>query len=120
MVIQINYNDSESIYNYQQLQEYVLLKQQIKNKDVNYCNCLSTTSKLLDKHIKTIALGLLNCIAGGVFGLIKFSAIVSGFLLLIEKFNLLFEFLDLVLAQQSLLYYPMLTVAHFLYSAIPF
>jgi membrane protein required for colicin V production len=75
---------------------------------------------VLDKLIKSIALGLPNRIAGGVFGLIKFTVIVCAFLLLIEKFNAVFQFLDPVLTQQSLLYYPLLSVANFVYSALPF
>lgn len=74
----------------------------------------------LDKVIKTIALGLPNRIAGGVFGLIKFTAIVCGFLMLIDKFNATFQFIDPVLTQQSLLFYPLLNTANFIYSAIPF
>lgn len=75
---------------------------------------------ILDKLIKTIALGLPNRIAGGVFGLIKFTGIICGFLLLIQKFNTQFEFLDPVLTQESLLYYPLLNASNFLFSALPF
>ena len=75
---------------------------------------------MLDKLIKTVALGLPNRIAGGIFGLLKFASIVCVFLLIIHKFNTQHQFIDPILTQQSLLYYPLLNSAQFIYSAIPF
>ena len=75
---------------------------------------------MLDKLVKTVALGLPNRIAGGVFGLIKFAGIVCVFLLLIDKFNARHEFMDPVMTQKSLLYHPMLSAASWLYSYLPF
>lgn len=75
---------------------------------------------MLDKLVKTAALGLPNRIAGGFFGMLKFAGIVCIFLLLIDKFNSKHEFLDPVLTQNSLLFKPMLSAASWIYTYLPF
>ena len=68
-------------------------------------------AKLLQKFIKLIALGLVNKIAGGAFGILKFTLIISVVLNIVNTVNNQIEFIDPEMEDSSLLYKPVLKVA---------
>lgn len=70
-----------------------------------------TLAKILEKGIKIIALGLVNRIAGILFGTLKFLLIVSIVLTIIDSVNTQIEFIDAEKKEASLLYKPCQSVA---------
>jgi len=73
-------------------------------------------AKLLDKLIKAIALGIVNRIAGAVFGGLKFFLIIAVFLIIIDKIDYEVHFLKKETKENSVLYQPSLD---FIYAIFP-
>ena len=69
-----------------------------------------TLAKLLQKFIKMIALGMLNKIAGALFGALKFGLIISIALNLVNNINADFTFIEPEMENSSLLYRPIIKV----------
>ena len=63
-------------------------------------------AKMVEKLIKVIALGLVNRIAGAIFGLLKFSLIMSVVLHIINIVNSKITFIDPEVESSSILYQP--------------
>ncbi|NNE55453.1 MAG: CvpA family protein [Flavobacteriales bacterium] len=76
------------------------------------------TGKLLEKVIKMVALGIVNKIAGAVFGMVKAVLFLSLFLILVESINNKVEFLPRDLTSESVLYEPVLGVTSTLFPAM--
>lgn len=77
-------------------------------------------AKVLDTIISAVALGLVNKVAGVAFGVIKYGCIVSILALLIDKFNTTLQFMDPVMAEESILFYPLINIANYLWANLPF
>jgi membrane protein required for colicin V production len=77
-------------------------------------------AKILDKLVKSIALGLVNRAAGAAFGALKFGCIVSVFALVIDKLDSRLHFLSPSLVNDSMLYRHTVNLASYLYSSLPF
>jgi membrane protein required for colicin V production len=75
-------------------------------------------AKLLDKLIKAVALGIVNRIAGGIFGGLKFFLIVAAFLLIIDKIDNKTHFLEEKTKSDSLLYKPSLNLIYWVFPII--
>lgn len=67
---------------------------------------INLMARALTKLIKLAALGTINRLLGALFGGLKFTLIISGVLLLIDQFNFLFNFLEVDILDQSVLYKP--------------
>ncbi len=61
-------------------------------------------SKLLTKFVKYIALGLVNKLIGGCFGIIKSILIISVVIFIFSKFNNYTELIEKNLIEESLIY----------------
>lgn len=77
-------------------------------------------ARLLDKLVKAVALGIVNRIAGVVFGMGKFAVIISLVVLIIDRLNTTLNFLDPTLISESVLYTPLLNFSNFLFQSINF
>lgn len=67
---------------------------------------ISLAGKALTKLADFAALGIINKLAGGVFGALKFALILSVVLNIFDKFNDTITFLDAETKQDSALYEP--------------
>jgi len=67
--------------------------------------------KLVERMIGLVALGLVNKIAGGAFGLAKFGLIISILLVLINSYDERLHFIPKEVKEGSLLYQPMTNFA---------
>ena len=70
--------------------------------------------KLLEKIVKIVALGIINRIAGGIFGVLKVTLIISFILTFINTINERIHFIDEKTKTNSLLYEPVLSVSSFI------
>jgi len=77
-------------------------------------------AKILDTIVSAIALGLINRVAGVIFGVAKYLCIVSVTALLLDKFNSTLEFMDPVMTEESILFHPLINFANYIYANIPF
>ncbi len=68
--------------------------------------------RLLEKAIKIVALGLVNRIAGALFGVLKGLTVILGLMLLTNKVNKHKEIISPKDQEQSLLYQPLLNTAN--------
>ncbi len=75
-------------------------------------------AKVLDKAIKAIALGLLNRIAGMIFGILKYALVVSFLLYFLNQLNAQFLFLDEGWNSSSYLYDPIMKISNLFSSAL--
>lgn len=76
---------------------------------------ISLAGKLLTKIADFAALGLLNKILGGVFGVLKFGLIVSIILLIFSKLNNTIPFVSEQEQENSILYEPVKNLAPMLF-----
>jgi len=67
--------------------------------------------KLLTKLVGVIALGIVNRILGGVFGLLKVAFITSALIMFIESFNENSNFIEEEKLDHSILYQPVKAIA---------
>jgi len=64
-------------------------------------------AKLLQKIIKMVALGFINRLAGGIFGILKFGLILSVILNIVNTLNREIHFIDENIVKSSILFQPM-------------
>ena len=68
---------------------------------------VSLAGKLLTKLADVAALGIVNKVSGGVFGLLKYALILSVFFLFFERINTSIGFVEEETLEESLLYKPL-------------
>jgi len=76
---------------------------------------ISLVAKALTKIIHLVALGPINRLLGALFGVLKIGMMLSAFLYLIFRINVLITLLDPTLLNESLLYEPILSLGRFLF-----
>ena len=79
---------------------------------------ISLIGKLLTKLAKLIALGLLNKILGGIFGLSKIGIILSIAFIFFNKINNTLSFVNKETIDNSILYKPIKKIAPFIFPSI--
>ena len=75
-------------------------------------------AKLLDKLVKAVALGIVNRIAGAIFGGLKFFLIVAAILIVIDKIDYETHFLEKETKEKSILYKPSLELVYAIFPTI--
>lgn len=75
-------------------------------------------AKMLQKIVTMVALGIVNRIAGAVFGMLKFGLIISVILNVVSTINTEVAFIDSEMEETSLLYRPISQVAPIIIPAI--
>jgi len=68
-------------------------------------------AKILDKFVKAIALGMVNRIAGMLFGICKYALILSFLFYFFNQFNSKFHFIEEDWKTSSLLYKPIYAIS---------
>lgn len=68
-------------------------------------------AKLLEKIIKAVALGFLNKLAGGIFGILKFGLILSVVIFLLNAIEKNYSFIPPDIKNKSVLYEPVGKIA---------
>ena len=79
---------------------------------------IALAGKALTKLANFAALGFLNKLLGGVFGLLKIGLILSILLIIFEKMNSTIAFIDDEQTQDSILYTPVKSLAPMLFPTI--
>ncbi len=74
--------------------------------------------KLLTKIADFAMLGLLNKIAGGIFGMLKVAVILGGLLIFFEKATSSFNFVNKETQKESILYQPVRDIGDFVFSTV--
>ena len=74
--------------------------------------------KLLTKIADFAMLGLLNKIAGGIFGALKVAIILGALLMFFEKATTSFNFVNEETKKESMLYQPIRDIGAFVFSAV--
>lgn len=75
-------------------------------------------AKIIDKLVKAVALGIVNRIAGAVFGGLKFLLIISALLVIIDKTDNQMHFIEDKTKNESILYKPVLSVAYNIFPSL--
>jgi membrane protein required for colicin V production len=68
-------------------------------------------AKLLEGLVKVVALGIFNKFAGALFGLIKYTFLLSVFLFFLNKIDISTSWFNADKKAESVLYYPILRIA---------
>ena len=68
-------------------------------------------AKLLEGLVKIVALGIFNKFAGALFGLIKYTFLLSVFLFFLNKIDISNSWFNADKKAESVLYYPILKIA---------
>lgn len=76
------------------------------------------SAKLLTKIADFAMLGLLNKIAGGIFGTVKVAVIIGAFLIFFEGMNNTFSFVNDETKSESKLYKPIKEIGAFVFSKV--
>lgn len=76
---------------------------------------INLLAKLLTKVIKMAALGLINRIFGSLFGGLKFAIVLSALLLLLDQFSFLFQYFDITILEDSILYEPIKSLGEIIF-----
>jgi membrane protein required for colicin V production len=63
-------------------------------------------AKVLEKFVNLLALGLINKLAGGIFGALKFAVILSVLIIILNKFDSKSTVINQTTKDGSMLYYP--------------
>ncbi|MFY0602301.1 MAG: CvpA family protein [Flavobacteriaceae bacterium] len=79
---------------------------------------VSSLGKLFTKLADFAALGLVNKIAGGVFGLLKTAFILSILLIFFNRINTSFSFVERETLENSILYKPVKSIAPTIFPSI--
>lgn len=79
---------------------------------------VSSLGKLFTKLADFAALGLLNKIAGGIFGFLKTAFVLSILLLFFNKVNHSFSFVEKATLENSILYEPIRSIAPAIFPSI--
>jgi len=74
--------------------------------------------KLLTKIADFAMLGLLNKIAGAIFGMLKVAVILGALLIFFEKVTASFNFINKETQEESILYEPVRDIGNFVFSRI--
>jgi len=69
-------------------------------------------AKIIDKLVKAVALGIVNRIAGAVFGGLKFFLIIGAIMVVVDKLDSETHFLEEKTKQESILYQPSLNLVY--------
>ncbi len=77
---------------------------------------IALIGKLFTKIANLIALGILNKLLGGVFGLLKYALICSVILLVFDKVNSIFPMDDKLNTKEAILYQPVKNLAPSIFS----
>jgi membrane protein required for colicin V production len=77
-----------------------------------------TAAKLLTKIAEMAMLGLLNKIAGGIFGLLKVAIILGAFLIFLESVNRNLRLVNEESKAESVLYQPIRNLGELVFSAV--
>jgi len=72
--------------------------------------------RILEKLIKMVALGFLNKLAGGAFGILKAAVFISIFFLILNHYNI--NFISAEKKDNSLIYSPVEEIAPFIWSQL--
>ncbi len=72
--------------------------------------------KFLTKIADFAMLGLLNKIAGGIFGVLKVAVIIGALLIFVERLNANLKFINEETQQESVLYEPVKEIGSFVFS----
>jgi membrane protein required for colicin V production len=68
-------------------------------------------AKLLERVVKAVALGFVNKLAGGIFGILKFGLILSVIIFILNAVEKNFQLIPSEMKQESLLYEPVGKIA---------
>ncbi len=68
-------------------------------------------SRITDKVLRSISLGWLNSLAGGVFGALKYAIVVSVLMNVFDALDSKFSFADPQKKEDSIAYYPVMKLA---------
>lgn len=79
---------------------------------------ISLVAKIVTKIINLVALGLINRLLGGFFGILKIGLVLSALLYLIHRLNFLITLIDPALLESSFLYDPILSLGQFFFDWI--
>ena len=79
---------------------------------------VSLAGKLLTKIADFAMLGILNKIAGGIFGALKIAIILGAVLLFFEKATASFNFINKDTKKESILYTPVINIGEFVFSKV--
>ena len=74
--------------------------------------------KLLTKIVDIAMLGLLNKIAGGIFGVLKIAVILGAFLIFFDRLTDNVNFLDEEVKNESKLYLPLKQIGAFVFDSV--
>ena len=72
----------------------------------------------IQRIVKMVALGLVNRIFGGVFGILKFTILLAGLLYVLNAIDQRYAFIDEKLKEESLLYKPISKIIPLIYPRI--
>ncbi|UWX54800.1 CvpA family protein [Maribacter litopenaei] len=75
-------------------------------------------AKILTKIIDIAMLGILNKIAGALFGVVKVAVILGALLIFIERLNTNFDLPSQEMKNTSLLYYPLMELGAFIFDNV--
>ena len=79
---------------------------------------VNVIGKLLTKIADIVMLGLLNKVAGGLFGALKVAIILGAFLVFFDRVNTRFEFLSETAKKDSVLYAPLRDIGAFVFGKV--
>lgn len=75
-------------------------------------------AKILTKIIDIAMLGILNKIAGALFGVVKVAVILGALLIFIERLNTNFDLPSQEMKNTSLLYYPLMELGAYIFDNV--
>jgi len=77
---------------------------------------ISLLAKMITKTLKVVALGMINRIFGGIFGLLKWSIILSSFVLVTQEINEIITFIHQDRIEESISYSLLYELGDFLFN----
>lgn len=77
---------------------------------------ISLLAKMITKTLKVVALGMINRIFGGIFGLLKWSIILSSFVLVTQEINEIITFIPQNRVEESISYSLLYELGDFLFN----
>ncbi len=77
---------------------------------------ISLLAKMITKTLKVVALGMINRIFGGIFGLLKWGIILSSFVLVTQEINEIITFIPQDRVEQSISYSLLYELGDFLFN----
>ena len=77
---------------------------------------ISLLAKMITKTLKVVALGMINRIFGGIFGLLKWGIILSSFVLVTQEINEIITFMPQDRVEESISYSLLYELGDFLFN----